>query len=172
MKMNILVAEDEPSMSELYRIVLTARGHTVTITADGEECIKAYKSATERLPGKIPSRYEPFDVVVLDYRMPKMDGLEAARQILAMNPQQRIIFASAFVRETLRDSVKQLDQVVELIQKPFEPKVLVDLIEDTSILKELQEINKMVAEMNGSKSDEVQIDELLSILKRIQKVGF
>jgi CheY-like chemotaxis protein len=49
--------------------------------------------------------------------MPKKDGLEAAKEILELNPRQRIIFASAYVKETLEDSVKQLKQVVELMQK-------------------------------------------------------
>jgi CheY-like chemotaxis protein len=42
----------------------------------------------------IPS---PFDVVVLDYKMPSKDGMEVAKEILQINPYQRIIFASAYV---------------------------------------------------------------------------
>jgi CheY-like chemotaxis protein len=62
--------------------------------------------------------------------MPKKDGLEAAKEILELNAKQRIIFASAYVKETLEDSVKQLKQVVELMQKPFEADTLADTIED------------------------------------------
>ncbi|MDQ3967915.1 MAG: hypothetical protein M3275_05910 [Thermoproteota archaeon] len=36
-------------------------------------------------------------VVILDYKMPKKDGLRVAKEILDMNPEQRIIFASAYV---------------------------------------------------------------------------
>lgn len=104
--------------------------------------------------------------------MPRMDGLEVAKKILAMNKEQRIIFASAFVKETLRDSVKHLEQVVELIQKPFEPKILVQLIEDTSATKELQEINKAISQLDPGKPNDEQINELLDVLKKIQKVGF
>jgi CheY-like chemotaxis protein len=174
MKMNVLIAEDERGMSDLYRIALKSRGHSVTITFDGIECVKAYKEAFDRLvqSGKSPSRYDPFDAVVLDYRMPGLDGLEAAKQVLAMNKSQRIIFASAYVKETLMDSVKHLEQVVELIQKPFEPKILVQLIEDTSTTKELQEINKLISQIDSSKPNENQINELLEVLKKIQKVGF
>jgi hypothetical protein len=68
------------------------------------------------------------------------------------------------------DSVTHLEQIVELIQKPFEPKILVDLIEDISTTKELEEINKMVSAMNHD-PDNVQIEELLGILKKIQKIG-
>lgn len=174
MEMRVLIAEDEKSMSDLYSIALKARGHQVLITSDGIECVDAYKEALGKLgqSGKSASRYEPFDAVVLDYRMPRMDGLEVAKKILAMNKEQRIIFASAFVKETLRDSVKHLEQVVELIQKPFEPKVLVQLIEDTSATKELQEINKAISQLDPDKPNDEQINELLDVLKKIQKVGF
>jgi CheY-like chemotaxis protein len=40
------------------------------------------------------SSSSPFDVVVLDYRMPKKDGTEVAKEILDLNPNQRIIFES------------------------------------------------------------------------------
>jgi CheY-like chemotaxis protein len=73
----------------------------------------------------------PYDAIVLDYRMPKKDGLQVAKEILASNPSQRIIFASAYVKETLRESVKELREVVELMEKPFLPEALVDMVEDT-----------------------------------------
>jgi CheY-like chemotaxis protein len=52
------------------------------------------------------SRHLPFDAVVLDYRMPKKDGLEVAKEILKMYPEQRIIFASAYIKESLEGAIK------------------------------------------------------------------
>ena len=52
--------------------------------------------------------------------MPKINGMEVAKEILAVNPHQRIIFASAYVKETLVDSIQQLNQIVELLQKPLD----------------------------------------------------
>ena len=158
--MRVLVAEDDEGMCELYQIALQSRGHTVVATHDGYECVEAYKKAAE-----------PFDAVVLDYRMPKVDGLEAAKEILRLKKSQRIIFASAYVKETLMDSIKHLAQVVELIQKPFEPKVLVELVEDTSTTKELKEINRLVSSLDSGRPSDEQINELLDVLKKMQKVG-
>jgi CheY-like chemotaxis protein len=165
--MKVLVAEDDRDMCELYKIALESKGHQVVISYDGQECVNMYRHAL-----KEDQQKEPFDVVVLDYRMPKIDGLEAAKEMLRLRKNQRIIFASAYVKETLMDSVKHLEQVVELIQKPFEPKVLVDLIEDTSTTKELKEINKLVAKLDANQPSDKQIGELLDVLKRIQKVGY
>ena len=114
----------------------------------------------------------PFDAVVLDYRMPKKDGLEVAKEILALNPSQRIIFASAFVKETLRESVKELRQVVELMQKPFLPQALVDVVEDKEAYPELKRLFanvKKMSEIDFENPTPDQIREIFDGLKRIQK---
>ena len=49
---------------------------------------------------------QPFDAVLLDYRMPKINGIEVAKEILAVNPHQRIIFAKA-IKETMTDPIKR-----------------------------------------------------------------
>jgi CheY-like chemotaxis protein len=140
---------------------------------NGEECVNAYKAAIQSLikSGEMPSDTLPFDAIVLDYRMPKVDGLAAAQEILRINRNQRIIFASAYVKQTLAESVKQFEQVIELIQKPFEPKVLVELVEDTAMPAALHEINRLIGQFDPSKPSDEQIEQLLDVLKKAQKVG-
>ena len=114
----------------------------------------------------------PFDAVILDYRMPKKDGLEVAKEILALNPSQRIIFASAYVKETLRESVRELRQVVELMQKPFLPEALVDIVEDTEAYPELKKLFVNVSKMSEIDFENPTPDQIRDIfegLKKIQK---
>lgn len=171
--MKVLIAEDDAGELELYRIAFAARGHETVLVMNGEECVSAYKDALTVLTQskEMPSERRPFDAVVLDYRMPKVDGLAAAREILRLNKSQRIVFASAYVKQTLAESVKQFEQVIELIQKPFEPKVLVELVEDTSTPAALHEINRLIGQFDPSRPNEEQIDELLKILKKAQRAG-
>ena len=68
--------------------------------------------------------------------MPNGDGLQVAREILEINPDQRIIFASAHVRETLSESVKELKRAVDLMQKPFSISRLVDIVENKSHMRD------------------------------------
>lgn len=120
----------------------------------------------------LPPPPPPFDAVVLDYRMPKKNGLEVAKEILVLNPSQRIIFASAYVKETLRESVKDLRQVVELMQKPFLPEALVDVIEDTEAYPELKKLFvsvRKMSEINFENPTSDQIRDILEGLKKIQK---
>src|SRR5574338_315764 len=107
--MRILVAEDEPLIARDYRLILQSRGHEVAVSENGQACLEAYSKASgdARVRPKSLKR-PPFDVVILDYRMPKKDGLETARDIVKICPEQRIIFASAYTRETMVQSTKEL----------------------------------------------------------------
>lgn len=159
----ILVAEDELVIAAQYRIALESRGHDVMIKADGQSCLDAYHAALKARDAI------PFDAVILDHRMPGKDGLQVAKEILALRPKQRIIFASAYVVETLTESVKNLGQVVELLQKPFDIDVLADRVEDRGIYEELEKINVKVRELKNLNASHRQLVDLLVGLKRLQK---
>jgi len=99
--------------------------------------------------------------------MPGMNSMNVAKEILAVSPHQRIIFASTYVKETLQESVKQLKQIVELIQKPFTLNQLVDTVEDKEVYKELKNLN---VDVNRIRAPElILVIDLLQGLRRIQK---
>ena len=167
--MKILVAEDDVGIAETYLVILNAKGHGVTVTYDGAECLKVYNDTLARLDDNSEeylSTHPPFDVVVLDYRMPKMDGIDVAKLILEANKHQRIIFASAYTESTLRESVKYLHAVVELLQKPFDLELIVELIEDKRVFEELKEINEFVPQLQQPDP----ISELKELLQSLRKL--
>jgi CheY-like chemotaxis protein len=140
--MKLLIAEDDKDTALSYKRALERRGHQVLVTNSGEECLIAYheefkKVTSERNPTE---HIQPYDAVVVDYKMPQIDGIQVAKEILAVNQHQRIIFASAYIKETLLDSVKQLNRSVELLQKPFGQDTLVYTIEKKEIYSELQRL--------------------------------
>ena len=203
--MKILIAEDEPDICLTYRISLESRNHEAVIANNGDECIDIYKkefTATNdsqqhyieglnnkdtvilsndmsngTISGISRSRsFSPFDAVVLDYRIPGKDGLQVAKEILEINPEQRIIFASAYVKETLEDSVKELKRVVELMQKPFDADVLADTIEDKESQEGVKILMKNLIDKNNNieKEDDIepsleQLRDLFEGLRKIQK---
>jgi DNA-binding response OmpR family regulator len=170
--MRILIAEDDTDISEAYKDALEARKHIVMLAENGEECLEIYKKELKREQTEIENgerRGTPFDAVILDYMMPRKDGMQVAKEILEINPKQRIIFASAYVEETLEDTVKQLKQVVELMQKPFGADALVNTIEDKEIYEGLKQIMLNLKQIKDDNPSPKQLKSLLESLKKIQK---
>jgi response regulator RpfG family c-di-GMP phosphodiesterase len=97
--------------------------------------------------------------------MPKKDGLETAREIVTLCPKQRIIFASAYTRETLMESTKELHQIVELIQKPFDLSYLIEVVEDINVYNQLAQINEKVVQLKDSQLTETELTELVRIVQ-------
>jgi len=130
--MKILIAEDEFTIGRMFQVMLEGSGHTVTLTSDGEQCVEAYKHATIQSSNRSEeylAEHPPFDVVLMDGRMPVMDGVQAAKQILHINKQQRIIFITAYMRNTIETSLKDFSRPLEIISKPVDLDVLVGIVE-------------------------------------------
>jgi CheY-like chemotaxis protein len=172
--LDILIGEDEFDIALLYKIALEKRNHTVSIAHNGEDCLKKYHEKLQCL--RFSRLYSssghimPFDVVILDYKMPKIDGILVAQEILAVNPHQRIIFASAYVRETLLDSVKRLNQVVEIMEKPFGVNALMDTIDDNRIYSELQRFDVDIDVIKALNPSHEQITDLLERLRKLKQL--
>ena len=176
-QLRILLAEDEDKIAESYRIVLRSRGHDVTVTKDGQSCVDVYMRDLNKIKqGKKPANYPgeqvytPFDVVIMDYRMPVMDGMEAAKRILTAVPGQRIVFASAYLKETLLDSLRHLNRIIELISKPFSLDQLVAVVEDEHLYRQLQELNVDIERLKSWQPTHVQIYDLLNGLIKIRNL--
>ena len=133
--MKVLIAEDNADTRFYYDVLFQKYRHVLISARDGLECLKIYHDEFEniRLQTDAMQKIQPFDAVVLDYKMPGRDGLEVAKEILAVNPHQRIIFASAYVRDILMVAVRQLRQLVELVQKPFNERQFIEVLEDAEV---------------------------------------
>jgi CheY-like chemotaxis protein len=167
----ILIAEDDEDIA--YTDLFEGRGHSVLITRDGKECVKTYAVAMEMAfalkKQSGAATVMPFDVVLLDYRMPHENGLEVAREILALNPEQRVIFASAYVKDALEDSIRRLRHAIELVEKPFDPKTLIETVEDTKVFTALKQLNASLQQIVEMDLTDKQQMDLLSNVRRVMK---
>lgn len=116
--MNILVAEDNKFTARQYKLLLEKMGHKVITTEDGNECVKKYNEAYTK--SEFDSLDDsPFDLVLLDHNMPKKTGAQAAKEILAKNPDQKILFVTAYQRWAVEDDTDELFDKIVLLEKPF-----------------------------------------------------
>lgn len=164
--MNVLVVEDEKDLLDQYVMTLEDNGHAVVPCTTGEECMKIYNIELQRV--KDSDADSPFDVVLLDYQLPTKNGLEVAKEILALNPHQRIIFASGYIQETFLESIKHLKQVTEIMKKPFSLQALINTIEDKEIYLKLEKLNVDIAAIKELDPTHAQIKAYLDVLSELQ----
>lgn len=81
---SILLVDDSRDGLLVRRALLEELGYKVQIAANGEEGLKLFQASN-------------FDVVVTDYRMPRMDGRELIGRIRQLDPNARVIMLSGFV---------------------------------------------------------------------------
>jgi DNA-binding NtrC family response regulator len=111
-----MFVDDEADITQLFKRGLERKGFTV----------EAFNDPTTAL-----SEFKPkfYDLVVSDIKMPKMNGLELAFEIKKLDPDQRIVFLTAFM--DLYTEFKKLFQrmdVLDVIQKPVGIHELADRI--------------------------------------------
>lgn len=103
--MRVLIVEDDRSMAELLQKGLEEENHVVSVARDGLEGLELTQS------------YQ-FDVLVLDWMLPRMDGLELARRIRKSGRSFPILMLTA--RDAVPDVVKGLDAGADdYLTKPF-----------------------------------------------------
>ncbi len=137
MGMRILVAEDSPSFALLYKNALEKRGHTVIIAKDGNDCIYKYMDAVKSDDQVKQEMF--YDLVILDHQMPRMQGTDVAKEILDLNPKQRIMFVTGHVKEMM-NGIKEIGEKIELIQKPFPTLAMIRQVEGLRRFRWLQRI--------------------------------
>lgn len=121
----------------MYSELLKVKGHSITVANDGEKCLAIYNdnfTALSEQTTPTNQHRQHFDVVVLDYKMPKLDGFEVARKIISSNPSQRIILASAYSKEIFDDAADYFNLPIEILQKPFSGSKFVELVENKVLL--------------------------------------
>lgn len=110
----ILVVEDNTVNVFVIRQFLARWNAEITIADNGEKAIEKYIQ-------------QKHDVVLMDLHMPVMDGFEATRQILSIDPSARIIAITATHEEEIKEQIKSAG-MLDIILKPFQPDDLVKKI--------------------------------------------
>jgi response regulator NasT len=114
-RLRVLIAEDEALTRTILRVRIERLGHEVA--GEAENGLQAVELAASEHP----------DLILMDIRMPEMDGIEAARRIMAENPCA-IIFLTAFGDQDLVEQAGEAGAFAYLM-KPFRKEDLAPAIE-------------------------------------------
>ncbi len=108
----VLLVEDEPGVRNMVRQVLTSQGYDVHVACDGRDALRVYAELSQQV-----------DLLVTDVVMPHMNGQELARQLIALQPDLKVVYISGYAEPVLaRYGVSE--EGVTFLQKPFTPQEL------------------------------------------------
>jgi len=140
MSATILVVEDEPGIQEVLKFNLSQHGHDVIIAGDAEEALSL-------LRGALP------DLILLDWMLPGMSGIDFARRIRADSRQKNIPIIMLTARTEERDKVQGLDTGADdYITKPFSPRELMSRIKAV-LRRRAPQMTEDSVEIDGLKLD-------------------
>jgi DNA-binding NtrC family response regulator len=165
---NILIAEDDADISRMYSILLEDRGHKVIVTNNGEDCLVIYNNEFKNVTDTTDLRkhVQPFDAVILDHRIPKMKGFEVAKEIISINPHQRIIIASAYSKDIFNEVAYYVGLHLEIHQKPFSGNTLLNMLVHTILYEKMK---KHLIEIEPVKEAKLRHEQLKAIADLLDK---
>lgn len=118
--LRVLVVDDNALTRILFREMLSEMGLEITLAESGIEALQLAKNAS--------AQGTPYQIILLDWKMPEMDGLETARrlrEVLGKDAMPEIIMLTAYDCDLLRPQLKAVG-VREVLPKPFTPSSLFD----------------------------------------------
>lgn len=116
--LRIMVIDDENIVGKRLKPALEKTGDIVETFEEGEKALARFKE-------------QPFDIVVTDIRMEKIDGLEVLERILAMSGRTKVILITGYATvEIAREALSK--GAFDFIAKPFKPADLRAIIERAS----------------------------------------
>ncbi len=157
---SILVADDEASIRHVLSLVLADKGYEVRAVSDGEEALKELAA-------------RPYDVVISDVRMPKLDGMTLLKRALEQQPDLTFLVMSAYGSQELALEAVQ-HGAYDYVQKPFKPEEVVFALKKAEERLRLLRENRRLKEARGLQPLEriLGVSEAVGALRRqIQKLA-
>ncbi len=160
-KLNILLVEDGRSQREMLRDFLIKEGHRVMEAETGETAIKTVAS-------------NHFDLILLDYKMPGMDGMEVLKEIKRINHEIDVVIITAYgTIETAVEAIKV--GAIDYITKPIELEELLILLDRVAERRGLIRENELLKHELGKQGvtaekiiyKSAQMVELINMASRV-----
>jgi DNA-binding response OmpR family regulator len=109
--MKVLIIDDEPHIRQMMRLTLEASGYDVDEAGSGEECLATFGAG------------RAYDVVILDQKMPGLDGLATLKRMKERTPEACVLMVTAFGSIELAVDAMKLG-AADFLRKPMTPETL------------------------------------------------
>jgi DNA-binding response OmpR family regulator len=146
MPKHVLIIDDEENIRRVTRLTLQAAGYEVGEASDGQKGLELFGDGST------------WDAVLLDQRMPGMDGLETLRNINARDENARVIMATAYASIELAVDAMKLG-ATDFVRKPMTPEILRNAL--TAALSKGPRSQEKAA---GRQNDETATSPLVQII--------
>lgn len=156
----VLIADDEPSIRHVLTLVLSDQGYEVRAVSDGEEALKELAA-------------RPYDVVISDVRMPKLDGVKLLEQALAAQPDLTFLVMSAYGSKDQALAAVSAG-AYDFVQKPFKPEEIVFALRKAEErLRLLKENRRLRGPVSQAPLDRLLGDSepMLSLKRQVTRVA-
>lgn len=160
-KDKILVADDEQSMREFLDIMLKKEGYKVSLASNGEEVLKLAEK-------------DIFDLILMDIRMPKLDGIAVLKKIKALSPETIVVMITAHA--SADTAIKAMKEgAYDYVTKPFKVDEIKLIIRNALEKKNLQKENILLKQVVRDRYhfDNIlgQSPKMLALYDLLEKVG-
>ena len=161
LKEKILVVDDEKSMREFLEIMLRKEDYRISLAPNGEEVLRLIER-------------DIFDLVLLDIRMPKMDGIAVLKKIKALSPETVVIMITAYA--SADTAIKAMKEgAYDYITKPFKVEEIKLIIKNALEKRNLQKENTLLKQVIRDRYhfDNIigQSSKMLALYDLLDKVG-
>jgi DNA-binding NtrC family response regulator len=112
----ILVVDDDRDACQNLSDILTDLGYSVETAGDGFEALELVRN-------------KPFDIALLDFKMPGMDGLSLYRKLKLISPSTVAIMISAFMTAATTEEARRAG-AIKVLTKPLDPGLVLPLLEE------------------------------------------
>ena len=115
-KVEILIVDDQVGMVKSLSFILEKKGYAVTIVTDGMKAVDKIEQ-------------KPFDIILMDIKMPLMNGVETYKMIKKIRPETVVIMMTAYTMEDLVQEALE-EGAYGIIHKPFDMERMLNLVEE------------------------------------------
>jgi len=127
----ILLVEDESGLRRLMSKLLEKQGYRVLEAKDGKEALSICQESLAHI-----------DLVVTDYAMPRMTGLQLKEKVMALRPSMKFLLISGYAEGVLEDRPQQSLNGGDFLEKPFLPEELA------------RKVREILGRINGKQEEE------------------